>query len=71
MVISDFTVPELNYLRDNCNFVGDEIYLFEARSRGVPLERIAEDLNMAPSTARALSCKVNKKIKRIQSGYFL
>lgn len=65
MIISEFTVPELNHLRDNCNFVGDEIYLFEARSRGVSLERIAEDLNMSPSAARALSRKVNKKISRV------
>jgi len=65
MIIADFTKPELDYLRDNCNFVGDEIYLFEARSRGVPLERIAEDLNMSPSAARALSRKVNKKIVRV------
>jgi len=67
MVISEFTKPELDYFRDNCNFVGDEVYLFEARSKGISLEQIAEDLNMAPSSARALSCKVNKKINKIHT----
>ena len=65
MVISEFTLPELNHFRENCNFVGDEVYLFEARSRGIPIERIAEDLNLSFSAARALSQKVNKKIQKV------
>ena len=65
MIIKDFTKPEIDHLRNNCNFVGDEIYLFDARSKGISLEQIAEDLNMSPSSARALSQKVNKKISRV------
>ena len=67
MIIKDFTKPEIDFLLNNCNFVGDEIYLFDARSRGISLEQIAEDLNISPSSARSLSRKVNAKINKIQT----
>ena len=41
MIISDFTKPELDYFRANCNFVNYEIPIFEMRSEGKPLEEIA------------------------------
>ena len=66
MIIKDFTKPEIDFFWDNCNFIGDEIYLFEARCRGVPLERIAEDLNISVTHAGRISQRVNKKIKRVQ-----
>nr|DAR86724.1 MAG TPA: ECF sigma factor [Caudoviricetes sp.] len=65
MVISDFTKPELDYLRENCNFVNLEIDLFERRSQGDTLETIADDLNISIDYARKLSQKVNKKIIKV------
>ena len=65
MVISDFTVPELNYFRENCNFVGLEIRVFELRSQGVPLEEIAEILDMSVDGVKKISRKVNAKIIRV------
>lgn len=65
MVVSSFTVPELNYLRDNCNFVGTESDVFELRSKGIPLEEIAEILNMSAEGIRKVSRKVNNKITRV------
>ena len=65
MIISDFTVPELNYFRENCNFVGLEIRVFELRSQGIPLEEIAEILDMPVDGVKKISRKVNKKILRI------
>lgn len=65
MTISDFTEPELRYLRENCNFVGHEKQLFELRSQGVPLEVIAELLNLSVDGAKKVSRKVNKKIIRV------
>ena len=65
MVISDFTVPELNYFRENCNFVGLEIRVFELRSQGIPLEEIAEILDMSVDGVKKISRKVNAKIIRI------
>lgn len=65
MTISDFTKPELDYLRENCNFVNLELDLFEKRSKGETLEQIAEDLNISIDYARKISQKVNKKIIKI------
>ena len=65
MIIDDFTVPELNYLRENCNFVGLEIRVFDLRSQGLSLEEIAEILNMSVDGVKKISRKVNKKIIRI------
>ena len=47
MIVSDFTKPELDYYRANCNFVGNEQQVFELRSQGISLEEIAENLNMS------------------------
>ena len=66
MVVSDFTKIELDYYRANCNFVGDEVGVFELRSQGVPLERIAETLNMSVTHIGRISQRVNKKIKKVQ-----
>lgn len=65
MIVSAFTVPELNFFRDNCNFVGNEIDVFEMRSRGIPLEEIAEVLNMSAEGIKKVSRKVNNKIMRV------
>ena len=66
MIVSNFTVPELNYLRTACNFVGNEERVFELRSQGLPLEEIAEILNMSVTHIGRISQKVNNKIKRVQ-----
>ena len=65
MIVSDFTRPELNYLLDNCNFVGTEQMVFDLRSQGVSLEEIAEILNMSVEGIKKVSRKVNKKILKV------
>lgn len=65
MVVSDFTVPELDYYRANCNFVGAERQVFELRSQGIPLERIAETLDMSVEGIKKVSRKVNNKISKV------
>ena len=65
MIISAFTKPELDLFREYCNFVGCEKPLFELRSQGVPLEEIAESLNMSVDNAKRISRKVNSKIVKI------
>lgn len=65
MTISDFTVPELNYLRENCNFVNLEIEVFEQRSKGITLEQIADNLHISIDYVRKLSQRVNKKIIKV------
>lgn len=65
MIISDFTAPELEYFRENCNFVNLEIQIFERRAEGISLQQIAEDLDISYDYARHLSRKVNKKILKV------
>lgn len=65
MTISDFTEPELNVFRNECNFVNLEKDIFELRSQGISLERIAEKLNISYDYARKLSQRVNKKIIKV------
>ena len=63
--IYDFTVPELNYFRDYCNFTEDERVLFEYRAKNIPLETCAEIMNVSISTAKRISKRVNNKITRV------
>ena len=65
MIIFDFTEPELDLFRNKCNFVNYEKDLFEMRARGIPLEQIAEELDISSDYARKLSQKANKKILKI------
>ena len=65
MVVSDFTKPELDYLRENCNFVGYERTVFDMRSEGIPLEEIADRLMYTYDGIKKISRKVNNKIKRV------
>ena len=65
MIISDYTEIELDYFRSNCNFVGCERDVFELRCRGVPLEQIAERINMSVDGIKRISKKVNNKIIKV------
>lgn len=65
MNIADFTVPEIEYFRNNCNFVGLEKDLFEMRVNGNTLDEIAEALNISRDWAGKLSQKVNRKIIKV------
>ena len=65
MKIYDFTTPELNYFRDNCNFTYEERKLFDYRARNIPLECIAEIMDISVSTAKRISRRVNNKIIKI------
>ncbi len=67
MIISDFTKPELDLFRDNCNFVGCETQVFELRSQGITIEEIAEQLNMSAEGIKQISRKVNRKIVKVLS----
>ena len=40
MTIADFTLQEIEYFRQNCNFVGLEKDLFEMRVKGITLDEI-------------------------------
>lgn len=65
MNVKDFTKPELDFFRENCNFVGIERDIFELRSQGIPLEEIAEQVNMSVDGVKKASRRVNKKIIKV------
>ena len=65
MTISNFTKPELDYFRNNCNFVNLEVDVFEMRAGGYTLEYIAEQLHISADYVRKLSQRVNKKIIKV------
>jgi hypothetical protein len=65
MKISNFTKPELDHFRKNCNFVNYEITMFEMRSRGHTIEEVAEELNISMEHAYRISRQVNDKIIRV------
>lgn len=67
MKICDFTVPELEKFRKECNLTKDERLLFELRAEDIPLEQCAEIMNLSISAVKAKSQKINSKIRRVLS----
>lgn len=65
MKICDFTKPELERFRKECNLTKDERLLFELRAKDIPLEECAERMNLSISAIKAKSQKINSKIKRV------
>lgn len=62
MIISEYTVPELDYFRRTCNFVGTETAVFELRSKGIPLKTIASQVGMSIDGVKKVSMRINRKI---------
>lgn len=62
--IRDFTQGKLDYLEIMCNFTDDELALFRLRAKDIPLEECAEQLNRSIDSVKALSRKVNAKVKQ-------
>lgn len=60
MKIYDFTLPELAYYKNFCNFDDRELALYELRSKNIPLEQCAEILGY--ENIKKLSARVNRKI---------
>lgn len=65
MQIYDFTVPELNKLRELCNFSDDEMTYFNLRAKHKSNTYIAQEMNISESTVSVLARKVKKKIVRV------
>lgn len=65
MKISKFTKPELDYFREQCNFVNYEVTMFEMRASGHTIEEAAEAMNISMEHAYRISRQVNDKIIRV------
>lgn len=65
MQIYDFTIPELNMLRELCNFTPQELEYFNLRSKCKSNIQISMEMNVSESQVSKLARKVKAKIKRI------
>lgn len=65
MKICDFTLPELERFRKECNLTKEERLLFDMRAEDIPLEECAERMNLSVSAIKQKSQKVNSKIERV------
>lgn len=65
MQISDFTEPELQFFRDQCNFTPEELEYFELRSKDKKNYQIAMEMCVSESKVYSLSKKVKSKMKRV------
>lgn len=65
MQLYDFTVPELNKLRELCNFSDAELEYFNLRARHKSNVEIALAMCVSEAQVSKLARKVKDKIKRI------
>lgn len=63
--IHDFVEWELELFRKECNFTEEEMEFFNYRSKNIPIESIAEQMNISVGKANKLSRKVKNKIIRV------
>lgn len=61
----DFTVPELEMLREKCNFTPDELEYFNLRAQYKSNVQIAMEMNVSESKVSKLARKVKSKILRV------
>ena len=61
----DFTVPELNRLRELCNFSPQELEYFNLRAKHKSNVEIALTMHVSESQVSKLARKVKDKIKRV------
>ena len=65
MQIYDFTVPELNRLRELCNFSEAELEYFNLRAKHKSNVEIALIMHVSEGQVSKLARKVKDKIKRV------
>jgi len=65
MQIYDFTVPELNCLRELCNFSDAELEYFNLRAKHKSNVEIALTMHVSEGQVSKLARKVKDKIKRV------
>ena len=65
MKISDFTKPELEYFRKECNFTDQERRCFDLKARDCTNIQLAMELNMSESTVSVTMRRVRTKITKV------
>lgn len=62
---NEFTEPECEYYRRQCNFTDDERKVFDLRVKGKSLIEMCFALNMSESTVKRRIRAVKRKIYRV------
>ncbi|MBQ2499948.1 MAG: hypothetical protein II522_00565 [Clostridia bacterium] len=65
MKICDFTKPELDKFRDECNFTEIESKCFELKAKDCSNVELAMKLNVSESTVSVTMRRVRTKITRV------
>ncbi len=65
MRICDFTVPELNRFREQCNFTETERQCFELKAKDCTNTELAMKLNVSESTITVTMRRVRTKIAKV------
>ena len=65
MRIADFTKPELDHFREQCNFTTAEMQAFNMKAKDCTNIQIAMELNVSESTVAVIMRRVRTKITRI------
>lgn len=65
IIIHDFVRSELDMFRRECNFTPEEMFFFDLRAQGIPIQLIAEEMNISIGKADKLSRKVKDKMIRV------
>lgn len=65
MKIRDFTVPELERLRELCNFTKDEMEYFNLRAKDKSNTEISLSMNVSLPQVSKLAKRVKSKILRV------
>lgn len=65
--ISGFTKPELDILKEECNFTPEELEFFNYRSRGESITEIMFKMHFRESKANSVSNRISQKIALIYS----
>ena len=65
MKIRDFTVPELELLRELCNFTEDELRYFNLRAKDKSNVEISLEMHVSQAQVSKLAKRVKDKIVRV------
>lgn len=65
MKICEFIQPEIDLILAEANFTDDERELFLKRTKDIPFERCAEEMNVSTATTYRVIKRVKAKIERI------
>ncbi|MBQ2663103.1 MAG: hypothetical protein IJH36_03090 [Clostridia bacterium] len=65
MQVYDFTKPELEYFREQCNFTPPELEYFNLRAQYKSNIQISMTMNVSERQVTKLSKKVKSKIMRV------